>query len=116
MNSRRETCLRYLQAYAAKDLATIEALFAPEVALRDWKIRVCGRAAALAETRRNFESVEHLAIEVLHLHESSQAVAAELRILINGTQELFVVDVIGFDAQGRIDAIRAYLGRGDAEA
>lgn len=116
MSRHRETCLRYLQAYAAKDLATIDALFAPSVVLRDWKIRVCGKAAALAETRKNFDAVERLTVEPLHLHESAQAVAAELRILINGTQELFVVDVIGFDAEGLIDSIRAYLGRGDAEA
>jgi len=36
-----------------------------------------------------------------------------LRIGINGRDTLHVVDVFDFDAEGRIAAIRAYIGRGD---
>ncbi|WP_374438664.1 nuclear transport factor 2 family protein [Inhella sp.] len=110
----RSRALQYLDAYARKDLDGVAALLAEDVVLRDWTIRVVGKAAALAETRKNFEAVQRLAIDVLQLHQSEQAVAAELRILIDGTQELFVTDVIAFDAAGRIAAIRAYVGRGDA--
>lgn len=110
----RSRALQYLDAYARKDLDGVAALLADGVVLRDWTIRVVGKAAALAETRKNFEAVQSLAIEVLHLHQSETAVAAELRIRIDGAQELFVTDVIAFDEAGRITAIRAYVGRGDS--
>lgn len=103
----------YLAAYAARDLAAVEDLFADTITLRDWKIRVVGKPAALAETRKNFESVQSLAIDVLAACEREGGAAAELKIVINGCDTIYVVDVFDFDAGGRITAIRAYLGRGD---
>lgn len=103
----------YLAAYAARDLGAVEAMFAEAITLRDWKIRVVGKAAALAETRKNFESVTSLSIDVLAAYECDAGAAAELKIIINGIDTIHVVDVFDVDATGRIAAIRAYLGRGD---
>jgi hypothetical protein len=99
--------------YAARDLAALEPLLAEGVVLRDWKLRVVGKAAALAETRKNFEAAEQLAIDLLALYERPGGVAAELRITVNRQDVIHVVDVFDLDASGRIAAIRAYLGRGD---
>jgi len=107
----RERFMDYLAAYARKDLDAIDGLFADDVRLRDWKLFVQGRHAALAETAKNFESARSIEIDVLSTHESERAVAGELRILIDGELELFVVDVVEFNDSGRICAIRAYLGR-----
>ena len=68
----------------------------------------------LDETARNFAAVQSIAIQVRHLHESADAVAGELKITLDATTKLFVVDVIAFNADGRIRSIRAYPGRGDA--
>ena len=108
--------LAYLNHYAAKQLDAIAAQFADNVTLRDWNISVSGKAAALAETAKNFAAARSVEIEVLRTYTSEQAVAGELRILVDGSIELFVVDVIEFDAAGQISSIRAYLGRGGAEA
>lgn len=105
----------YLAAYAARDLAAVAPLFADAVTLRDWKIRVVGKAAALAETRKNFEAVQHLHIDVLAAYERDGGVAAELKIVVDRRDTLYVVDAFDFDATGRITAIRAYIGRGDDE-
>lgn len=109
----RERFLAYLHAYAAKDLATIEAMLADDVALRDWKISVRGKAAALAETATNFANARSIVIEPLRVTADATRVAGELRIVVDDMHELFVVDVIDFDGEGRITAIRAYLGRSD---
>lgn len=106
----------YLAAYAARDLAAIAAMLADAVTLRDWKIRVVGKAAALAETRRNFDAVQRLQIDVLAAYERPGGTAAELRIVVDERDTIFVVDAFDFDAQGRIAAIRAYIGRGDVQA
>lgn len=114
--SNTEHFLAYLNAYARKDLAAIEAMFDADIRLRDWKLAVAGRSAAVAETRKNFAAAQTLAIEVLALHESGEAVAGELRVVVDRHIELHVVDVVVFAPDGRIKAIRAYLGRGDHEA
>lgn len=111
-----ERFVAYLNAYARKDLEGIAAMFSEDIQLRDWQLAVSGRDAAVAETRKNFAAAQTLAIEVLALHESANAAAGELRIVVDGHIELHVVDVIDFAPDGRIKAIRAYLGRGDHEA
>ena len=103
----------YLAAYSAKDMPTIAQMFAAEVRLRDWKISVAGREAALAETRKNFSAARSIAIDILATYESAGAVAGELRIVVDESEVLNVVDVVSFDAQGQIASIRAYLGRAD---
>ena len=103
----------YLRSYADRDLAAISQMLADDVALRDWNISVRGRDEVLRETAENFANSESIEIEVLNLYEGGDAVAGEVRIVVDGTIELFVVDVVAFDEQGRVTAIRSYKGRGD---
>jgi SnoaL-like domain len=111
--NKRDAFLRYLTCYAAKDLAGISAMLADGCALRDWNISVRGRHAVEAETRRNFATARTINIQVLSLFEGPDLVAGELKILVDETVELYVVDVLEFDAALRISAIRAFKGRGD---
>lgn len=114
MKSNKERCLLYLKKYAEKDLSGVAELFADNISLRDWKIRVVGKENALSETRKNFEAADAIAIEVLSTYENKNTVAAELKITVNSTEELYVVDVITFNSNAKITSIRAYLGRGDS--
>lgn len=111
----RARFLAYLNCYERRDLASLDRMFAEDILLRDWKICVRGKAAALAETQANIAAVQSLRIEVLRLYEGEAGVAGELRILVDGAQELFVLDQLSFDAEGRITAIRAYIGRSEDE-
>lgn len=113
-NTNKQRCLDYLAKYAAKDLEGVKALFAEDIVLRDWKIYVEGKAAALRETHKNFEAANTIEISVLSTYENNDTVAAELKITVDTTEVLYVVDVVTFNAEGKIKAIRAYLGRGDA--
>ena len=109
----RERFLSYLRHYESKNLQQITEMFAEDVTLRDWKISVKGRVAAVAETKANFEAAQSIQIQPLFLYEALSSVAGELKITVNGSAELFVVDVVDFDSDGKIKAIRAFLGRGD---
>jgi hypothetical protein len=109
----KELCLMYLKLYAEKNLDGIAELFDDEVMLRDWHIVVHGKHNALQETRKNFESAESIAIEALFLYENQDSVAAELKITLNRSDELYVIDVVTFNPAGKIQSIRAYKGRGD---
>ena len=112
-NRNKELCLLYLQRYAQKDLAGVESMFAEDIILRDWKIRVEGKKIALDETRKNFLAADSIEIQVLNTYENENTVAAELKITVDKTEELYVVDVITFNQEGKIVSIRAYKGRGD---
>jgi ketosteroid isomerase-like protein len=79
--SNTERFRAYIAAYARKDLAAIDAMLAPDVSLRDWNLSAQGK------------------------------VAGELKIMVDRSEELHVLDVITFSAQGAIASIRAYLGR-----
>lgn len=103
----------YLYHYAQKDLEAIAAMLAEEVHLRDWNISVRGKTEALRETARNFAEADSLEIRVLNTYVNTDSVAGEVHIIVNGAIELYVVDVVVFDAQGKIKAIRSYKGRGD---
>lgn len=109
MTASREDGLRgYLAAYAAKDIGAIAAMLAPQVRLQDWQISVQGKDAVLAETRKNFAGADTIAIEILHVFTGVDSAAAELRIVVDGSIVLEVVDVLRFDPSGLITAIRAY--------
>jgi len=111
--SNKEISLSYLKKYADKNLSSIETMFSDDIVLRDWKIRVEGKENALKETRKNFENADTIEIEVLSTYENKNTVAAELKITVDTTEELYVVDVITLNKEGKISSIRAYLGRGD---
>ena len=109
----KEIYLSYLKKYEEKDLGSIERMFSEDIVLRDWKIYVEGKQNALSETQKNFEAADSIKIEVLTTYENENTVAAELKITVNTTEELYVVDVITLDERGKIKSIRAYLGRGN---
>lgn len=75
-------------------------MLAEEVHLRDWNISVFGKA----------ESIE---IHILALYESTDTVAGELHIGVDGKIDLYLVDAVTVNAQGKVTAIRSYKGRGD---
>lgn len=105
--------LHYLDCYAKKDIESISQMLADNVSLRDWNISVTGREAVESATRDNFHAAKSIEIEVIHFYQGPASVAGELRILVNKSIELYVVDVIVFNTASQIQAIRAYIGRND---
>lgn len=108
-----ESFKKYLDCYSQKDLDSISTMLAENVTLRDWKISVSGKVAALDETRKNFQNARSIEIEILTSLESKNAVAGELKITVDESEILYVVDVITFNCDGYISSIKAYIGRED---
>ncbi|MBK8618830.1 MAG: nuclear transport factor 2 family protein [Anaerolineales bacterium] len=113
MTPHTDLFLTYLRHYAAKDLQAISAMFAEDIHLRDWNISVHGKDEAIRETAKNFTEAESIEIRVLVTYENADTVAGELHIVVDGRVDLYVVDVVTFNAQGSITAIRSYKGRED---
>ncbi len=109
----QEFCHLVLKKYEQKDLESFKQMFADNVVIRDWKIRVEGKANALSEFKKNFESVNTIKIDILAMYENNKTVAAELKITIDGNQIIYIIDVITLTQDQKIASIRSYIGRGD---
>jgi hypothetical protein len=101
---------QYLAAYARKDLQAIEAMLDEEVALQDWNLVVNGKSWVLRETQNNFEAARSIEIEIKREFVNERDAAAELRIVIDGTIHLEVVDIVRFNARGLVESIKSYKG------
>lgn len=101
----------YLKRFSNKDLAGLEALFAPDVTLRDWDVGVVqGRDAVLAVNAKLFAAVGTLEARPVEIHVAGTTAITELEVHIDGKLAVLVADVIDFDANGRIKHVRAYRG------
>ena len=107
-----ELFLTQLRHYADKNLEATTAMFAEDIHLRDWNISVHGKEAATRETAKNFAEAESLEIRVLATYENADTIAGEVHIQVNGI-DLYVVDIMTFNDEGKITSIRSYKGRGD---
>jgi hypothetical protein len=101
---------QYLAAYARKDLQAIEVMLDEEATLQDWNLVVSGKSEVLRETRDNFEAARSIEIEIKREFASGRDAAAELRIVIDGTVHLDVVDIVRFNALGLVKSIKSYKG------
>lgn len=109
MNNVCQRARDYLAAYAAKDLARISAMLAPDVYLRDWNISGAGKDFFIAETDKNFRAANKIEIHEVMMLNRGMTVAAQLEIYLDDKKEsLDVVDVISFNESGEILGVRAY--------
>lgn len=90
----KEIALSYLNKYQNKDLMGIEEMFDKDITLRDWKITVIGKEKAIIETKKNFDSVNSINIEVFEIYENKNSVAAELKITIDYNEEFCAVGAV----------------------
>lgn len=109
--SLKEICCKYFKTFSNQDLAGLGKLFADNISLRDWEIQANGKQEVLDANQRIFNGVDNIQANPLRLYEEGNTVIAELKININVEKEmLLVVDVIAFDNEKKITAIRAYKG------
>lgn len=108
MNPIAPIARKYLEAYQSKDLETIASLISPDVELIDWNQGGKGNDYFLAETRKNFESQDTIQIEIQRVFELDRTVAFQLRITVDNSEVLEVIDVVTFDSSNLIVKLQAY--------
>lgn len=110
MSTLKDTALQYFDAFGRKDLPFLRNAFGKEVSLRDWDITAKGLDSVIRVNANVFESLEFINIEVVNIFEARSTVIAELVISGTGLTPLKIVDILTFDGDGKITAIRAYKG------
>jgi len=104
----KELVLEYFDSFGKKNISLIEFMFSEDITLRDWEINVVGKCDVLNATQNIFNSVDAIEVTPLHVYCEENTVIADLKIVINGTDVLSVVDIIEFDDDRKIIGIRAY--------
>ena len=104
----------YFNTWNNHDVEGLRALFAEDVTLRDWNVEASGASKVAAANGDIFKSVPKISIDVLTIHVSEHTKTALCEILVklhNAKDEVLkVADVITFNSEGKITAVRAYKG------
>eukprot|EP00242_Pyramimonas_sp_CCMP2087_P006512 CAMPEP_0198209972 /NCGR_PEP_ID=MMETSP1445-20131203/18013_1 /TAXON_ID=36898 /ORGANISM="Pyramimonas sp., Strain CCMP2087" /LENGTH=114 /DNA_ID=CAMNT_0043883897 /DNA_START=219 /DNA_END=563 /DNA_ORIENTATION=- len=104
----------YFDVWNTHDGTAVGQLFAPEGTLRDWDVFVKGAEEVGLANANIFAAVPGIKITVEKLHptEPTKTVACEILVHLNNDAKevLKVVDIIEFNSDGKITAIRAYKG------
>ena len=88
---------KYFEIFSQKDLNGLVAGFDSNITLRDWENAADGINSVTAIYKMIFDSVETIHVTPTALYQDGDTVAAELEILINGTDKLLVTDIISFN-------------------
>jgi hypothetical protein len=105
--------MKYLDAFQNQNIDELGAFFSSSVKLRDWEQTANGIDAVLEANAKIFSSFEKIHVEILNIVKSVFQVAVEFNLdLISDSERfsLLVVDIIEFDKDMKISAVRAYKG------
>ena len=98
----------YFQSFCKKDAASLEVLFSDSIILTDWEVQIIGKQNVLNFNQNFFNSVDTIRIDVDKVAMGLDTVIAEIKIIINNSISIAVVDVIEFDQDNKIKQVRAY--------
>ena len=105
-----EICKNYFKIFSNKDINKLEELFSDQIVLRDWEINAVGKEAVIDANKKIFKNVKKIKVTPLNLDQISNKIVAELEIIINETDKIYVVDIISFNKEGKIISIKAFKG------
>lgn len=108
-----EFAKKYLGAFAAKDLDALDGMYADNVELHDWAVKVKGKEEVLSVNKAFFNSTGLVSIHIQNTAYRDKYITVEFVLVINSlvpedNTVINVVDVIEIDDYGRIKSIRAY--------
>ncbi len=106
----KEIALNYFNIFSQKDIEGLRTLFDDNITLRDWDINKAGIKNVLEANLSIFEKVKTIQVIPQTIITENNLLSAELKIIIDDTEELKVVDLIEFNTNGKILSIKAFKG------
>ena len=106
----KEYCKNYFEAFSNKNIDLLDSMFSPNIVLKDWDIYAEGKSQVLEANKKIFDSLDSIDVSPVKLYEEGNVVVAELEILINKEEVIYVVDIIKYNKDNKIIGIRAYKG------
>ena len=105
----KDTALSYFKTFSEKNIDGLREMFDDNVTLRDWEIDKKGIESVLEANLNIFQNVKTINAIPQKIISENNFVFAELKIVVND-DELKVVDLIEFNKNGKIIAIKAFKG------
>ena len=106
----KNTVLSYFKTFSEKNINELREMFDDNITLRDWDIDKQGIESVLDANLNIFQNVKSINVIPQNIISENNFVFAELKIIVNGDEELKVVDLIEFNKKGKIISIKAFKG------
>ena len=106
----KDTALYYFKTFSEKNVDGLREMFDDNVILRDWDIDKKGIESVLKANLNIFQNVKTINVIPQNIISENNFVFAELKIVVNDSDELKVVDLIEFNKKGKIISIKAFKG------
>ena len=106
----KEITLKYFKDFSSKDISSLKEVFANDMVLRDWEIEAKGIDAVIKANQNIFNNVISIFVDPQNLYQEGNIVIGELKIVINDSEIIYVVDLIEFNEDNKIKRIYAYKG------
>ena len=106
----KDSAQSYFTIFSEKNINGLREMFDDNVTLRDWEIDKQGIENVLKANLNIFQNVKTIKAIPQNIVSENNFVFAELKIIVNGDEELKVVDIIEFNKKGKIISIRAFKG------
>ena len=106
----KDIALSYFKTFSEKNIDGLREMFADNVTLRDWDIDKRGIESVLKAILNIFQNVKAINAIPQNIISENNFVFAELKIVVNDSDELKVVDLIEFNKKGKIISIKAFKG------
>ena len=106
----KDSAQSYFKIFSEKNINGLREMFDDNVTLRDWEIDKQGIENVLKANLNIFQNVKTIKVIPQNIVSENNFVFAELKIIVNGDEELKVVDIIEFNKKGKIISIKAFKG------
>ena len=106
----KDSAQSYFTIFSEKNIDGLREMFDDNVTLRDWDIDKQGIENVLKANLNIFQNVKTIKAIPQNIVSENNFVFAELKIIVNGDEELKVVDIIEFNKKGKIISIKAFKG------
>tara|TARA_B100002051_G_scaffold215992_1_gene208410 strand:+ start:277 stop:612 length:336 start_codon:yes stop_codon:yes gene_type:complete len=106
----KDSAQSYFKIFSEKNINGLREMFDDNVTLRDWEIDKQGIENVLKANLNIFQNVKTIKAIPQNIVSENNFVFAELKIIVNGDEELKVVDIIEFNKKGKIISIKAFKG------
>ena len=106
----KKIALNYFREFSNKNISSLKGFFSNDIVLRDWEIEAEGIEAVIEANKNIFNNVESIYVKPQNLYQEGNIIIGELKIFVNESEILYVVDIIEFNEEEKIKRISAYKG------
>lgn len=125
MNRNIQQLRKYFQAFADKNIEVLSEMFTDDIILIDWNNTFSGKDQVVNEVQGIFKNFKTIKLEVTDIFSSLNIInadrgettvsipkddsfACEIVIVFDDLEPLYIMDLIEFDDEGRIEKLTAY--------